>query len=221
MTKSFTAKMVVGGAAAFAVAAASVTIAVAGNTKHVQRAETRGGHSALPYAKSVPHAVAANYKLFRDARAASAQDSVQFTAWVDRMQLNNLPIGLNLELARYIDSPEGLIGIIPANGGNWMCVIVVGGGMTCPLASDFATSGGWIVYHTATDPKGTVHVLGVAADNIASVSATADGTTTTIPVVNNVYSTTLSVRTPDSVKSIAFNATSGQVTTQSVQGGAQ
>jgi hypothetical protein len=160
--------------------------------------------SPEPPVSTIPAADSADFGILREAQG-----------WDDAFgTADETPAGANPELARSVPAPRsalstGRIWVVP--GDDAICLRVLdpsdGDGWVCATAAD-ADSGQLIgALRSSPDDTGPAFVHGLVPDGVDEVTVTGpDGSTTTLPVTDNVYATTL----PATPATVTFTLSDGQ-----------
>lgn len=149
-------------------------------------ASTASAAPAKQVASSVGASVRSELRVFRAARASDALPAEIRVLISDQLASRT---GANWQLARTVDTPTGPLYLVPGDG--TICQIGAAG-VACGDASklgedprDYALSG----FSLGVNPKGTVTVSGIVADDVRRIEAVqADGSRTAIPIAGNAYS---------------------------------
>lgn len=155
------------------------------------------------------------------ARAFAPQSNVDIASHFAAFSDPTLPAAPAAITADFAEIHTGITAARQVGDGSYLadfngavCVVVKPGSSGC---TDQLDHGVWLLGYTirAFDSETApfnVNLYGVAEDGISAISATlANGTTTTIPVVNNAFGTTLPNTTFSDIRALSVDTAAGQV----------
>jgi hypothetical protein len=147
----------------------------------VESEQPRADWEARPKVEAISSEQAGSFALLRRPQQASDRLPEDRRTAVESGRIGRL--GLSPALTRRVTTPAGDVWVIPGNG----CIgLAVPGGMTCNPTEHAAARG--IVTWGSTRTADQTMVHGLLPDEVDEITLiTADGTSTTVPVNENVY----------------------------------